>query len=168
MGAVGNGRPVLRFLFRVVVVAAGFLVLTVGLVWAFGNNPGSTFVGDLSEIRPNRPLYVEDIGLYVVHRGDQVVALDESLELTHEKLGSIGLTDTVRYCPKSELFEAGEYGSKFDWRGRYYGGPAPTGLTTYPVEVKGRFVYVDLESPIEGRPRDRTAYEPVGPFCTPV
>lgn len=165
---VGDGRPVLRFFLRAIVVVAGFLVLTVGLVWAFGNNPGSTFVGDLSDIRPNRPLYVEARGLYVVHRGEQVVALDESLELTHENLGSIGRTDTVKYCPKSELFEADEYGSKFDWRGRYYGGPAPTGLTTYPVEVKGRFVFVDLEHPIEGRPRDHSAYEPVGPFCTPT
>lgn len=156
-----------RFFLRATVVVVGFLVLTVGLVWAFGNNPGSTFVGDLSEIRPNRPLYVEATGLYVVHRQGQVVALDESLELTHEKLGSIGRTDTVTYCATSGLFEA-KSGSKFDWRGRYYGGPAPTGLTTYPVEVKGRFVFVDLEHPIEGRPRDRSAYEPVGPFCAPV
>ena len=157
-----------RFILRAIVAVVGFLVLTVGLVWAFGNNPGSTFVGDLSEIRPNHPLYVESRGLYVVHRQGQVVALDETFELTHEKLGSTGRSDTVTYCATSGLFEAGDTGSKFDWRGRYYGGPAPTGLMTYRVEVKDGFLYVDLEHPIEGRPRDHSAHEPVGPFCAPV
>ena len=155
-----------KFIVVTITVVMAFVLLTIALVWAFGNQTPSTHVAPLEDIEPDSPLYFEREGIYFVRRGDRVAAVDE--DVVFESLDGVVLReDTAVYCVRSGLFEA-EWAGKFDWRGRYYGGPAPHGMTTYPVEIRDGRVYVDFSRPQEGLPRSSPATEPFGPFCTPV
>lgn len=153
-----------RFLFVTFALAFSFIVLTIALVWAFGGIESLTYVARLKEIRENKALYLESKGVYFVRRGDRVAAVDELIVIRNEAMGVDIRKDEATYCHTSGLFESTQ-GAKFDWRGRYYGGPAPRGLTTYPVTIEDGSVYVDFAHPREGLPRSSPATEPVGPFC---
>jgi nitrite reductase/ring-hydroxylating ferredoxin subunit len=157
-----------RFLLITSTVAISFVLLSIALVWAFGDDPGATRVVRLSDIEPDEPHYIETRGVYIVRRGDRLVAVDERIVHHNESLGVDTLKDEAFYCARSGLFESRKHGSKFDWRGRYYGGPASRGLTTYPVDVEDGHVYIDLAHPRPGLPRSSPATEPVGPFCSPT
>lgn len=156
-----------RFLFITFALALSFILLTIALVWAFGDKENLTLVAPLKEIDENKPLYLESEGVYFVRRGARVAAVDQLVVIKHEAMGVDVRKEEAIYCHTSGLFES-PWGGKFDWRGRYYGGPAPRGLTTYPVTIEDGSVYVDFANPREGLPRSSPATEPVGPFCDPV
>ena len=148
----------IRFLVRVFFVVAAFVLLTVGLVWAFDDGPSAP-VAKVSELREQGFLHLEDLEIYLVWDEGEIHAVSDNF-LFHEK------ETEVAYCEKSGLFE-GEWG-KFDSSGRYYGGSAPSGLATYNVRVENGEIFIDLLHPNPPLPRGSGSDEPIGPFCSSV
>lgn len=53
----------------------------------------------------------------------------------------------------------------FDRFGRYFGGPAPRGMTRFPVRVEHGQVLVKVNETIAGPDRDVPAFRPQGKLC---
>jgi hypothetical protein len=154
----------IRFLVRIFFVVVAFVLLTVGLVWAFGDGPSAP-VAKVSELRAQGFLHLEDLEIYLVWDEGEIHAVSDNFPTP------LGRSANVFYCEKGGLFETelGPYdSSKFDRSGRYYGGSAPRGLTTYDVRTENGEIFVDLQHPNPPLPRGSGADEPIGPFCSPV
>ena len=145
-----------RILVRLLVFVVLFVLLTVVLVWAFGTEERTQVIA-LRDLRKVGFLHLEEYEIYLVEDEGNIHAVSD-----HFLVEGVRKVD-VTYCERSGLFE-GEWG-KFDSSGRYYGGSAPRGLTTYPVEVEDGAIFVELREPIPGLPRIYKGEEPVGPFC---
>lgn len=80
--------------------------------------------------------------IWVVHeQGGEVMVLDA--RSPHD---AWGLTALVQWCPSTGFIDA--RGNRFDARGRYLGGPPPTGLIPFEVEVRaGRVEVGDALAP---------------------
>ncbi len=147
----------LRILVRLFVFALLFVALTVGLVWAFGDEQWTRAVR-FSELRDQKVIHLEKLELHVVlYKGEVYAVVD------HHFWAGVKPID-VTYCEKSGLLESQH--ALFDRRGRYYGGAAERGLSTYPAGVRDGWVVVDLQDARPGLPRVFRGDEPIGPFCT--
>jgi hypothetical protein len=76
-------------------------------------------------LRDGTPVWV------VHHRDDSLTVL--SARSTH---APAGIAQLVGWCPSSRRFEDGMYGSQWDERGRYRGGPAPSDLAYAKVQTR--------------------------------
>ncbi len=135
-----------------------FLIIAAAVVWSWAAGAESwRQVADVEDVPANKPLYNEELQLYLVRSPDGLLALSGRGPWRDEK---------VEFCLSSRLFEAASSGSKFDRYGIYYGGPAPHSMTRFPVRVEEGVVYVQPQDPIEGPERGEvTALEPEGPLC---
>lgn len=72
------------------------------------------------------------------------------------------------FCRTSRWFEDLWHGSKFDRRGWWTGGPAPTGMARYEIleQDTGSVVVGDRGAP-PARETDAEREEPAGPACSP-
>lgn len=82
---------------------------------------------------------------------------------THHPYGPLKL---VGWCPSARVFEDVQHGSLFDEYGRYMGGPAPTDLPLYSIEVTDEsrgVLRIGERRPPGGR--DGPASSMAGPTC---
>ena len=138
---------------------ATFVALVVAVGWARETNTWQR-VALWDEVPRSKPLYNEELQVFVIQGPAGPLALSARGPWQAEK---------VEFCVTSKLFETSKSGSKFDRYGRYFGGPAPRGMTRFPVRVDDGSVYIQQQHPIEGPPRDGpTPLDPVGPLCIPT
>ena len=73
----------------------------------------------------------------------------------------------VPFCETSQWFECGCHGSQYNRVGEKKGGPAPTGLEQFPVEINNGTVTVDTGIAVGGLPigTNTTGQEAEGPHC---
>lgn len=101
--------------------------------------------------------------VWVVHHEDGEVTVVDATS-THQPYG---LATLIGWCATSRGFEDPQHGSSYDERGRYRGGPAPTGLAVHLAspDPAGQIVVPGRHS-FEKAPRDARAAEPPdGPGC---
>lgn len=134
---------------------AGFIAAAFVIGIASQNNSGA--VASMVDLRREEVILIEDHDVYLVYNNGEPLAL--STDSQH-------VGDEVVFCSSSQLFESPAHGEKFDIQGRYFGGPARSGLDRYPVRVQGDTVSVDLENRIPGPARGGQRAEPQGPFCS--
>ncbi|MDQ3956455.1 MAG: hypothetical protein M3285_13000, partial [Actinomycetota bacterium] len=151
----GSARVFTVVLMVLVVVSLSAIAL---LVAAGGSD--YTRITSLRRLQKERVVYYPARQTFVVLLGDGVTAV-------YGRAPTAAGTETVRYCPSSGLFETTGSGAKFDSQGRYYGGPAPRGLRTFPAKVEEGIVRVNFKLPVSGLPRSSDVTEPIGPFCDP-
>lgn len=133
-----------------------FITAAVVISWA-GGAEAWVRAARVQDVSAQKPLYNEDLRVYVVRSPDGLLALSGRGPWRDEKVG---------FCVTSRLFEAPFSGSKFDRYGNYYGGPAPRSMTRFPVRVEDGAVLVQPQEPIEGPERGAvTPLEPEGPLC---
>jgi hypothetical protein len=140
-------------------LVAVFIATAIALSWARGSD-GWEAVARIEDLPATKPFYNDEHEVFVIRGPDGLLALSARGPWRHEK---------VEYCLSARWFEAPASGSRFDRYGRYYGGPAPQGMTRFPLRVEDRMIFVRPHDPITGPPRDGpTALEPEGPLCVPV
>jgi cytochrome b6-f complex iron-sulfur subunit len=75
----------------------------------------------------------------------------------------------VPWCATSQGFECPCHGSKYDYVGEYFAGPAPRNLDRFEVEVKGANFLIHTGSIIQTpRAPERSVEYPQGPSCISV
>ena len=145
-----------------ILVLAGLatvLLAAVAVGWARDANSWQS-VGRWRDVSVAKPLYNEDLHVFISKGPAGPLVLSARGPWQAEK---------VDFCLTSKLFEAPKSGSKFDRYGRYYGGPAPRGMTRFPIRIEDGVIYIQHQHPIEGPPRDGPEpLEPSGPFCIPT
>lgn len=133
-----------------------FVVAAVAINWAAGASAWQR-VAAVDDIPRIEPLYDEDLKVFIVRTPEGLRALSARGPWRDEK---------VVYCLTAKWFEAPFSGSKFDRYGNYYGGPAPRGMTRFPLRIEDGIVYVQMQAPIEGPERGEVKpLEPGGPMC---
>ena len=102
--------------------------------------------------------YVPEGRLFIANTGSTLLALSQ-------KCPHLGCQ--VPFCESSGRFECPCHGSVFDIGGEWIEGPAPTGMTQYPIALQGGDVVVDTSTTIAGAPRGSRKYfsAPKGPKC---
>ena len=140
----------------IAVPIAALLVLAVVVVRSSLRNSRWEFVSSLRELQDEVVIHDEDDGAFVIAKDGRVLAFSDD---------SPHLGETYTYCLESGQWE-GPHGEKWDWRGRYYGGPAPRGLNRMAVKVEDDEVFIDPEVVTLGPSRGAPALGPDGPFCS--
>jgi cytochrome b6-f complex iron-sulfur subunit len=89
----------------------------------------------------------------------------EGLIATYQKCAHLGCK--VPFCATSAWFECPCHGSQYNRVGEYKSGPAPTGLSHFPILIDSGNVVVDTAAPGAATPRgtDTIGQEPEGPHC---
>jgi nitrite reductase/ring-hydroxylating ferredoxin subunit len=102
--------------------------------------------------------YVPEGRLFIANTGTTLLAVSQ-------KCPHLGCQ--VPFCESSGRFECPCHGSVFDIGGEWIEGPAPTGMTQYPVALQDGVVVVDTSTTITGAPRGSHRYlsPPKGPRC---
>jgi cytochrome b6-f complex iron-sulfur subunit len=105
--------------------------------------------------------------LYDGNAADSIYAgfAEEGLIATYQKCAHLGCK--VPFCATSKWFECPCHGSQYNRVGEYKFGPAPTGLSHFPIVIESGNVIVDTASPGAAPPRgtDTIGQEPEGPHC---
>jgi cytochrome b6-f complex iron-sulfur subunit len=126
------------------------------------------------QIRESREPYYYGVGrFYIVNysgTGDRSGGLYEGitadgLMALYQKCAHLGCR--VPFCQQSQWFECPCHGTKYNYAGEYELGPAPTGLSRFPVSVEEGRLSVDTSIIVTGPPRgtDTIRQAPEGPFC---
>jgi cytochrome b6-f complex iron-sulfur subunit len=126
------------------------------------------------QIRESREPFYYGVGrFYIVNyagTGDRPGGLYEGitadgLMALYQKCAHLGCR--VPFCQQSQWFECPCHGSKYNYAGEYELGPAPTGLSRFPVRVEEGQLKVDTGVIVTGPPRgtDTIRQAPEGPFC---
>lgn len=145
-----------RLQILLLLAVAVFVAAVVAINWAAGAESWER-VARLTDVTAHKPLYYEELELYLARSPDGLLALSARGPYEMEK---------VEFCLTSRLFHAPRSGSRFDRYGIYYGGPAPRSMTRFSVRVEEGIVYVQPQDPIEGPARGEVeALEPEGPLC---
>jgi len=143
-----------RLQIIVLLAVAAFVAAAVAVSWASGADAWQE-AGPVSKVKAIKPLYNEELEVFIVRTPDGLRALSARGPLRDEK---------IEFCLTSKMF-GGSYGM-FDRYGNYYGGSAPRGMTRFPLRVEEGTVLVQTQEPIEGPPRQGpTPLEPEGPLC---
>jgi nitrite reductase/ring-hydroxylating ferredoxin subunit len=147
------------FRFQVVAIVVMGLALGTILLAGLGSTESVWVTISADKQMDDRVTFDEDDGVYLVRRGDRIIAFSNRGPWNKE---------LVEYCPSSQLFETARSGSKFDIWGHYFYGPAPRGLTRYPVRVRSGEIQVNKTEPIPGPGRGaskKRVRQPVGKYC---
>jgi cytochrome b6-f complex iron-sulfur subunit len=90
---------------------------------------------------------------------------DLAMLAVYQKCAHLGCK--VPHCESSHWLECPCHGSRYNKAGEYKFGPAPRGLSHFPLTLDGDAVVVDTFAPKEGPPRgtDTINQEPEGPHC---
>jgi nitrite reductase/ring-hydroxylating ferredoxin subunit len=118
-------------------------------------------IASLEELRGAVVMRDSETHSVVIAREGRVLAFSD--RSPHE----VGGVESFTYCPSSGQFE-GPHGEKWDWQGRYVGGPAPRGLDRIGVKVENGEVFVDPDDLTQGASRASEALGADGPFCDKV
>ena len=97
-------------------------------------------------------------GVYKGFTADNLIA-------TYQKCAHLGCR--VPYCESSKWLECPCHGSRYNKAGEYKFGPAPKGLSHFPIEISSGTVFVNTAAPGGEAPRglDTISQEPEGPHC---
>lgn len=125
-------------------------------------------------IRESRQPFYSGVGRFylIIYNGtgDQPGGLyegitAEGLMALYQKCAHLGCR--VPFCEQSQWYECPCHGSKYNLAGEYTLGPAPTGLSRFPVIVEEGQVKVNTGIIVTGPPRgtDTIRQAPEGPFC---
>lgn len=174
----GSGSP-----RRFAAVAAGMAVAVAATVVLVGDEGGIPVIDGVAG-DPAAPVAVDGV-LPVPEEGDVLAAYLEDgspVFVAYPEAGEVLVLDAlgthdpgfgklVAYCPSSGWFEDLYHGAKFTIWGDWVGGPAPSGLPAYPVELAADAATVRVtgpagEAPAREDPRGER-YEPRGPSCAP-
>ena len=91
-------------------------------------------------------------------------AIVEGLMAVYQRCAHLGCR--VPYCQISGWFECPCHGSKYNIAGEYELGPAPTGLSRFPIKIDSGNLMVDTSTILPGPPRGTdTVHQQHGPFC---
>jgi 3-phenylpropionate/trans-cinnamate dioxygenase ferredoxin component len=99
----------------------------------------------LDEFREGEPLAatIDDQDVAIAHEGDEVFAVEDTCSHAYVPLSE----GEVEGC----TVECWLHGSRFDLRtGKPTGLPATEPVATFPVEVRGNDVYVDVSTTLNG------------------
>jgi cytochrome b6-f complex iron-sulfur subunit len=90
---------------------------------------------------------------------------DDGLMAIYQKCAHLGCR--VPFCESSKWFECPCHGSRYNKAGEYKFGPAPTGLSRFPITVDSGNVVVDTAAPGAPPPRgtDTIGQEAEGAHC---
>lgn len=148
-------------IFRFQVVMLGVIVLSIAAVGVggLGATESAWVVVDADEELSDRVSLDEELGVYIVEKGSRVIALSNRGPWNHEP---------VAYCATSELFEAARSGSKFDVFGRYFYGPAPRGMSHYPLRESNGELLIEVDELVPGPSRPwskKHVRKPAGAYC---
>ncbi len=140
--------------------------------------------GSVSDIKgqiqsTNEPFYFGAGRFYVEFYGDTYTGTDPSSGINYAADGAIAeglmalyqrcahLGCRVPFCEQSQWFECPCHGSKYNKAGEYELGPAPNGLSRFPIKIEGGNLMVDTSTILPGPPRGTdTIHEPAqGQFC---
>ena len=115
-------------------------------------------VGELSSFAKDTSTYVPAGRMYVVNANNHLFALSQ-------KCPHLGCH--VPFCESSGRFECPCHGSVFDIGGEWIEGPAPIGMSQYPISVEHGSVVVDTSTFGSGPRRgSKTHLTPArGPKC---
>lgn len=144
--------------FTAAVVVAVLLALGVWVASAVIRDSRWVRVASLSDLQDSVVLHDVDTRSFLIGREGKVLAF--SAVSPHSPHPGESFT----YCPSSGQFE-GPHGEKWDWQGRYVGGPAPRGLDRMDSKVENGEVFVDPDAIHRGPSRAGEALEADGPFC---
>lgn len=161
----------------------GFGGASIGMLWpslrgGFGSKINLGNVADLKAAlaaTPGGVLYFAEARTYLVTWRpvspaaaaiyDNIGLPDEELLAVYQKCAHLGCK--VPHCETSNWFECPCHGSRYNKAGEYEYGPAPVGLSHFPLVVDGGSVTVDTAAPEPGPPRgaDTINQDPEGPHC---
>ncbi|HEY7875357.1 MAG TPA: hypothetical protein VIG64_09570 [Actinomycetota bacterium] len=147
------------FRFQIVILVVMALAIGGIALAGLGSTESAWVTVDADKEIDERIVLDEDAGVYLVTRGDRTIALSNRGPWNNER---------VVYCETSQLFEAPRSGSKFDVYGHYLYGPAPRGLTRFPLRVRDGEGQVKVSDPIPGlgrRASKKRALKPAGMYC---
>jgi hypothetical protein len=179
-------RPLILTAAAAVVVG---LIVAVGLVLDGGPvtleiDPVGPGVPDAPVEQPPAPIANEDGWLPVPEIGEATAAYREDFTpvfISHPADGEVlvldaidphrayDLDDLAGFCRSSGWFEAFHSGSRWNAWGDWTGGPAPSGLAAYPIELNADGAQVRITGELQPAPaRDAQRGEdqaPIGPAC---
>jgi len=120
---------------------------------------GPIKVGTPGAFAAGTATYVPEGRLFIANTGTTLLALSQ-------KCPHLGCR--VEPCASSGYFECACHGSEFDIGGEWIKGPAPVGMTQFPITLEGSDVVVDTSKEIPGAPHGADQYltPPKGPSCT--
>ena len=128
---------------------------------------GKIKLGDASTYQPGTATFVPEGRLFIANTGDAGGAKPHIFALS-QKCPHLGCQ--VPFCESSGRFECPCHGSVFDIGGERIAGPAPVGMTQYPVSIEGGAIVVDTSKTITGPARGSSTFmSPArGPKCKPA
>ena len=112
----------------------------------------------MSSYQAGTATYVPEGRLFVANTGSTLLAISQ-------KCPHLGCQ--VPFCGSSGRFECPCHGSVFDIGGEWIEGPAPVGMSQYPISLEGETVVVDTSVVKTGPPRGAHKYltPAKGPKC---
>jgi len=139
-------------------IAAGWTVWESLRPLASGSGGGKIKLGSASSYQPGTATYVPEGRLFVANTGSTLLAISQ-------KCPHLGCQ--VPFCESSGRFECPCHGSVFDIGGEWIEGPAPVGMSQYPISLDADTVVVDTSTVQTGPPRGSHKYltPPKGPKC---
>ena len=117
------------------------------------------------------PLFIPEARAYVVPApatlGEQFEGKSVEIEgLMALYMRCVHLGCRVPWCATSQGFECPCHGSKYDYVGEYFAGPAPRNLDRFVIEVRGANLWIRTGSIIQTpRAPERIVEYPQGPSC---
>jgi cytochrome b6-f complex iron-sulfur subunit len=157
----------------------GFAAASLGFLWptlrgGFGSKIELGKIDDLKrelETLPGKLKYFAEARAYLTvydGKGTDTVYkgfAEQGLLAVYQKCAHLGCR--VPFCESSKWFECPCHGSRYNKAGEYQFGPAPTGLSHFPITIDSGIVTVDTAAPGAAAPRgtDTIGQEPEGPHC---
>jgi cytochrome b6-f complex iron-sulfur subunit len=117
------------------------------------------------------PVFVPEAQAYLVPAPPELSEQFEGLNVAAEGLMAlfqrcVHLGCRVPWCAPSQGFECPCHGSKYNFIGEYFGGPAPRNLDRFVVELRGSNFIIKTGTIIQTpRAPERTVEYPQGPSC---
>lgn len=158
----------------------GFAAASLGFLWptlrgGFGSKITLGRSDDLKrelETLPGKLKYFAEARAYLIlYDGDGSDSAykggftADGMMAIYQKCAHLGCR--VPYCETSHWFECPCHGSRYNKAGEYKFGPAPKGLSHFPITIDNGNVTVDTALPGAASPRgvDTVKQEPEGPHC---
>jgi len=119
---------------------------------------GKIKLSDPANYKAGTATFVPEGRLFIANTGSTLLAISQ-------KCPHLGCQ--VPFCDSSGRFECPCHGSVFDIGGEWIEGPAPIGMSHYPIGVEGGAVVVDTSTLNPGPPRGSRTYFSAakGPKC---
>lgn len=116
-------------------------------------------VSELRDLDREGVIYLPEHLTFVVDTSDGLLALSAITPHRADEL--------LKFCRRSQMFEAPAHGEKFDRFGNYFGGPAPRGMDRVALRVREGRVEIAPAFVMDGPPRRQPkSLQPQGDFCS--